>query len=205
VPAGHATVGADDQPVVVHSAKPLQLGLGLLPYSHSRPTSGQAPPVGSDAGHATLDPPLLEPLPELLPEPPLLEPELPPLELLEPSPPLLELEPELLPEPPLEPLDPELLPDPPLEPEPPELPLDPDDPPLEDPLPSAPPSPRATNVLPPQAHITAAAPAIQSLLRIPSANANAVPATKPPCFRAVWSPARGGAPTSTSWSCARLR
>jgi hypothetical protein len=108
------------------------------------------PPLGGIEGQEGVVPPLLEPLlelpPELLPEPPPLEelpPELPPLEL--------ELPPELPPE--------ELLPPPP------ELLLELELPPELLP-PSVPPSVPPVNVAPPQAHIVAAAAAIQSLARM---------------------------------------
>ena len=121
----------------------LHAGLGLLPYSHSIPITGQAvPPLGGDGGHEGVLPPLEEPL-----DPPLD----PPLE-----PPLLEL-PELQPE---LPLDPELLPELLLEPDPP-----PELPELELP-PSAPPSVEPVNVAPPHAHIAAAPTTIKSLARM---------------------------------------
>src|ERR1700722_2018313 len=79
------------QPELVQVTTSLQAGLGSLPYSHSRPTMGHAPPpLGGEAGHTALPPP------ELLPEPP---PELLPLEL-PPDPPLAPEPPELAPPPP---------------------------------------------------------------------------------------------------------
>jgi hypothetical protein len=125
----------------------LHSGLGLVPYSHSIPITGQAvPPLGGDDGHEGVLPPLEEPL-----DPPLEPPLDPPLEPLLPEPP--ELPPEL-------PLDPEL---------PPELLLEPDPPPelpeLELP-PSAPPSVEGVNVVPPHAHIAAVPTTIKSFARM---------------------------------------
>jgi hypothetical protein len=122
----------------------LHCGLGLLPYSHSIPTTGQGvPPLGTfgGGGHDGFEPPLLEPLPpELLPEPP---PD--PVDPLDP----------------LDPLAPELLLEPPLE-----LELPPEPPELELLLPSAPPSEGPVNVVPPHAHMAAAPATIQSLVRM---------------------------------------
>jgi hypothetical protein len=83
--------------VLVQVTTSLQLGLGLVPYSHSMPGLGHGPPSGGEAGH-TGPVPESPVVPELLPEPPLDEPplELPPLELpldeppeLDPAPPSL--------------------------------------------------------------------------------------------------------------------
>jgi hypothetical protein len=144
--------------VLVQVTTSLQLGLGLVPYSHSMPGLGHGPPSGGEAGH-TGPVPESPVVPELLPEPPLDEPplELPPLELPLDEPPLeLPLE-----EPPLElPLD---------EPPPDEPPLDepPQEPPELDPAPpSLPPSTPGSKVAPPHAHIVARAHTVKSLERM---------------------------------------
>jgi hypothetical protein len=130
--------------VLVQVTTSLQLGLGLVPYSHSVPGLEHGPPSGGDAGH-TGPVPESPVAPELLPEPPPLDE--PPLELP-------------LDEPPLElPLD-----EPPLE-----LPLD--EPPLEPPEldpapPSLPPSSPGSKVAPPHAHIVAKAHTVKSLERM---------------------------------------
>ena len=150
-------------PVESQVAISLQAVLGLLPYSHSRPTVGHEPGLGGDAGQTPpASPPPELPLDDPL-EPPLDDPLEPPLD--DPL------------EPPLDdPLEPPL--DDPLEPpldDPLELPLDdplelpelPPEPPELEPLsPSLPPSTADTNVAPPHAHIVARTPTAKSLERM---------------------------------------